>query len=231
MSALPDSAVIAALRGFDTPTIANAIETLGVRLRNEGYSNATVRCLVPRAAPLVGYAVTVRVRCANPPKDGHPYVDRTDWWSLFQSQPEPRVVVVQDVDERPGSGAFMGGVHGAILQALGCEGVITNGAVRDFSALESGGLHIFASHLAVSHAYCHIVDYGQKVDVGGLTIEPGDLLHGDRHGFLRIPLEIAAQLPEAAARTVARDGDVISLCQSPDFSIAKLQDAVKGVFR
>jgi regulator of RNase E activity RraA len=198
-------------------------------MRNEGFTDASIRCLTSRPSPLVGYAVTVRIRSANPQKDGHLYVDRTDWWSCFKEFPEPRVVVVQDIDEQPGTGAFMGEVHGAILQALGCAGVITNGAVRDLPALQKGGLQVFAGSVAVSHAYSHIVNFGQPVEIGGLTVRSGELIHADMHGVINVPLAIAARVPEAASAIAEHERRVLELCQSPDFSVEKLREVVGDV--
>lgn len=220
---------LAGLQRLDTPSVSNAIESFGTRLRNEGYTDPGIRCMTPGPTPLVGYAITARIRTSNPPKDGHPYVDRTDWWECFQHHPAPRIVVVQDVDEHPGTGAFMGGVHAAILRALGCAGVITNGAVRDLPALQKDGFHVFAASLAVSHAFAHIVEFSQPVEIGGLTIHPGDLLHADMHGVLTIPHEIAAQIPARAESIAARERQVLDLCHSPDFSLERLREAVSDV--
>ncbi len=221
---------LAALRALDTCTVANAVETFDVRLRNEGFADRSIRCLAPGAMPLLGYAATVRIRCSNPPMRGHGYPDRTDWWNSLLTLPAPRVVVIQDVDESHGTGGFIGEVHAAILAALGCAGVVTNGAVRDLPAIEGTGFHLFASGLAVSHAYVHIVDFGHPVEVGGLAVKPGDLLHGDIHGVLNVPLEIATAIPAVAARLQSQEKQVLDLCRSTEFSLDKLRAAVKGIF-
>jgi 4-hydroxy-4-methyl-2-oxoglutarate aldolase len=219
-----------ALQRLDTCTVCNAIEQLDVRLRNEGFANASIRSILPCARPVVGYAATVCIRCSNPPMEGHVYVDRTDWWSYLLTVPAPRVVVIHDVDRSPGVGAFLGEVHAAILLKLGCVAAVTNGAVRDVPAIEEMGLECFAGSVSVSHAYAHIVDYGQPVEVGGLKIRPGDLLHADSHGVLSVPKETAAQIPALAARLLAHEHHVIDLCRSSDFSLDKLRTMVKGVF-
>lgn len=222
---------LAALAALDTCTVANAIETFDVRLRNEGFANRSIQRLTSSAVPLVGYAATVRIRCSNPPMRGHNYPDRTDWWNSLLALPAPRVVVIEDVDETPGTGGFIGEVHAAILKALGCVGVITNGTVRDLPAIQSTGFQLFASGLAVSHAYIHIVDFGHPVEIGGLAIKPGDLLHADVHGLLSVPLEVAANIPAAAARLIAHERKVLALCHSGGFTAERLREAVKEVFQ
>jgi regulator of RNase E activity RraA len=215
-----------ALRRIDACTLANAIETFQVRLRNEGFAAGAMHCLFPRLRPMVGYAVTVKIRGASPPTGARTYLDRTDWWDLIQSLPAPRIVVVQDVSSRPGLGALLGEVHVNILKALGCVGALTNGSVRDIPALADLGFQLFSGSLTVSHSYVHIVEIGTPVEVDGLTIRPGDLLHGDLHGVQTIPHEIAGELPAVAARIAAREQALVALCQSPGFSLEKLRAAV-----
>jgi len=162
--------------------------------------------------PMVGYAVTGTIRTAATPTVVHSYYDRTDWWNHLLAVPEPRVIVMQDIDAQPGLGAFLGEVHANILRALGCVGAVTNGAVRDLPAVEATGFQLFAGHVAVSHAYAHIVDFGSPVVVGGLTVRPGDLIHGDRHGIVSIPPEIAAEIPTVATRILETEKRIVVPC-------------------
>lgn len=216
-----------ALRRLDTCTVANAIETFEVRLRNEGFVDSSVRCVFPKLPPMLGYAATVKIRASNPPPEGHSYPDRTDWWNYVLTIPAPRVVVIQDVDRKPGRGAFIGEVHANILLALGCAGAVTNGSVRDLPAVEAAGFHLFAGDVSVSHSYVHIVEIGGAVEIGGLNIQPGDLIHGDCHGVMSVPKDIAAQISSAAARIVEKEQELIALCRSSGFSLGKLREAVK----
>jgi len=214
------------LRRLDACTLANAIETFQVRLRNEGFADNSIHCEFPKLPPLLGYAATVKVRGSAPPTAESRYPDRTDWWDYILSLPAPRVVVVQDVATRVGLGSLLGAVHVNILRALGCAGAITNGAVRDLPAAEKLGFQLFAGSISVSHAYVHIVEFGTPVEIGGLGIRSGELVHGDLHGVQTIPSSIAKKVPLAAAEIVARDQELIALCQSADFSLAKLRAAI-----
>ena len=154
------------------------------------------------------------------------YFDRTDWWNYLLTIPEPRVVVFQDVDSRPGIGALVGEVHANILKALGCVAYATNGGVRDLTAIEALGFQLFAGNVAISHAYVHIVEFGEPVEVGGLKVASGDLLHGDCHGLQTVPRSIARQIPGAAAKLREEDCRIIDLCKSPHFSVEKLRGTI-----
>ncbi|HUA39903.1 MAG TPA: RraA family protein [Candidatus Sulfopaludibacter sp.] len=214
------------LRRLDACTLANAIEIFHQRLRNEGFVNSSVHCLFPELPALLGYAATVKIRGSAPPTAAGAYADRTDWWDYVLSLPAPRVVVLQDVASQVGLGSLLGAVHVNILRALGCVGAVTNGSVRDLPAARNIGFHLFAGSVSVSHAYVHIVEFGTPVEIGGLKIQSGDLLHGDLHGVQSIPPAVAEKIPPAAAEIISREQELISLCQSKDFSVAKLRAAI-----
>ncbi len=215
-----------ALRRLDACTLANAIETFDVRLRNEGFTDGGLRCLFPRLPPIVGYAATIKIRGSAPPTAASLYPQRTDWWGYVQSLPAPHIIVAQDIASHPGLGALFGQVHFNIQRALGCVGIVTNGAVRSIPAAEALGLQIFAGNVSVSHAYTHIVEFGTPVEVDGLKVQSGELLHGDQHGVQSIPISLAGQLPAVAARIAAEKQALIALCQSPEFSLEKLRAVV-----
>lgn len=158
---------------------------------------------------------------------GRSFLDRSDWWQPIESFLLPHVMVIQDVDAHAGRGAFVGEVHAAILKAFGCTGVVTNGAVRDLPDIEKMGLHLFSNSIAASHAYAHVVEFGGPVVVAGLKINPGDLLHGDRHGVVRVPLEIAAKIPKAAALLRKREKIITTFCKSREFSVQGLASIIE----
>jgi 4-hydroxy-4-methyl-2-oxoglutarate aldolase len=211
-------AEIEALRKITTPTMSNAIETFNVRPRNEGFMDSSVRCILPELGVMVGYAYTLTIRAGRPEASPSPL----EVWGGVLKVPEPRVVVVQDLDAPNPIGSYWGEVNGNTYKALGCVGAVTNGGVRDLDEVRRLGFHFFASCVLVSHAYDHVVDFGKPVQVGGIAVKPGDLIHADQHGVLLVPPEIARDLPKAAADFEAKEREVISFCQSPGFSPQKL---------
>ena len=213
-----------ALRRINTCMVANAIEAFNVRLHNTGFTDASIRCWFKDEPPIVGYAATARLRSGAPPIAGGTFRDRSDFWNSILEIPSPRILVLEDMDDPPGRGAFVGDMHAAILKALSCVGYLTNGAVRELPSVRAIGIQLFAGSLAVSHAYAHIFDIGSAVTVGGMEVRPGDLLHGDRHGVLTIPAEIAAKVPAVAADLQKTEQKVIDFCRSSDFSVAKLSE-------
>jgi regulator of RNase E activity RraA len=220
--------VVKRLEQIDTCTVSNAIERFEVRPRNEGFADRSIRCLFPQFGPKVGYAVTARMRTYAAPVTGRWYYDRIDWWTYVQAAPAPRFLVIQDVDEKPGFGALFGEIHANIAMALGCVAHLTNGAVRDLPGIQASGLQAFAGNIAVSHAYAHIIDFGEPVEIGGLQIQPGDLLHGDQHGVIAVPASIAPEIPDMAAKLIAEERELLALCRSRDFSFDKLTAQIEA---
>jgi 4-hydroxy-4-methyl-2-oxoglutarate aldolase len=210
------------LSDFDTCTVSNAIEQFDVRTRNEGFVHGSIHCMFPEMKPAVGYAVTATIRSSMTPVAGRCYYDRPDWWSYVASMPEPRFIVLQDVDESPGLGALIGEIHANICVALNCCAFLTNGAVRDLPGVRAAGFQAFAGSTSVSHAYAHVVEFGQPVAIGGLLIHPGDVLHGDRHGVVCVPPQIAADVPRVAAEILAEEQELIDYCHSREFSLEQL---------
>lgn len=221
--------VVDRYRRLNGAAVANAIETFGVRLRNEGFADSTLRCLFPEQPGVIGHAVTARIRGSAPPPVGLSYHDRTDWWSYIASVPAPRMVVVEDIDERPGIGAFVGDVHATILQALGCVGYATNGTVRDVEIVRPFGFQMLSCGVAVSHAFAHIVDFGGPVKVGGLAVVTGDILFADAAGLQSVPSSIVDQIPETVDRMQTQEEQVIAFCRSPRFSIDGLRALVRDL--
>jgi 4-hydroxy-4-methyl-2-oxoglutarate aldolase len=215
-----DHDVLRMLQTIPTPAIANGIEVFDIRPRSEGFMSAEIACILPSLGTMVGYAATAKIRAADKPAEGVA-VPRRQMWEHILSIPGPRVVVIEDLDDPP-VGSFWGEVNANIHRALGCVGTVTNGGVRDLDEVEALGFHFFAGQVQVSHAYVHVVEVGTPVNVGGLTVEPGQLLHGDKHGICEIPLEIADRLYDGVKQVEERERKIIEVCQRPGFTLDKL---------
>ncbi len=214
--------VLETLKTFNSPTVANAIEIFNLRPRNEGFMNSSIGCLFPDLGVMVGYAATAKIRALNPAAQGTGLDPSAHWGKILQV-PAPRVVVVQDLDDPPAVGSFWGEVNGNIHRALGCVGVVTDGGVRDLEEVYAMGFHFFARAVIVSHAYIHIVETGTPVEVGGVRIQPGDLIHADRHGVQTIPKEIAPKIAEGVKQVEDGERPIIEFCKSKEFSVEGLK--------
>ena len=187
------------LGGLQSCAVANAIETFDLRPRNEGFMLPDVKCMFPELGGMIGYAVTGVIE-ANRPATDRMQVSRLDWVDEILKVPEPRVIVLHDLDSPNPVGSFWGEVQSNVHRALGCVGTVTDGGVRDLDEMRALNFRAFASQALVSHAYVHLVDANVPVTVGGLTVNPGDLVLGDQHGVTSIPREIASEVSAAVKR-------------------------------
>jgi len=209
-----------ALRRWPTCAISNAIELFNIRPRNEGFMLPEVKCVFPELGPMIGYAVTAVISADSP--EGR-RVQPPEWWEQILKIPEPRVAVIHDIDH-PVLGSFWGEVNANIHKALGCVGTVTDGSVRDLDEVKETGFHFFSSCVSVSHAYVHLVEIGIPVEVGGLVVKTGDVIMGDKHGVISIPLEIARDVPKAAQLVEDWERPIINFCKSKDFTIRGLKE-------
>ena len=209
---MPNHAVPAAdlelLRRFDTPTICNVIELFDVRPRTAGYMNGSITACFPKMPPMVGYASTATFRSAAPPRAGNVYAGLAEQVASFAELPGPAVVVFQDLDQ-PVASATFGEVMCTTYKTFGAAGLITSGAGRDLDQVAPLRFPCFMSGTICAHGYCHMPALNVAVQVGGVTIHPGDLLHGDRNGVTTIPHEIALEVKYACADYVAAEAVVL----------------------
>ena len=208
-----------ALCRWPTCAIANGIELFNIRARNEGFMLPEIKCVFPDLGPMIGHAVTAVITADSP--EGR-RISPSDWWEKIKKIPEPRVVVIHDIDH-PVLGSFWGEVNANIYKALGCVGTVTDGSVRDLDEVKEAGFHFYSSCVSVSHAYVHLVEVDIPVKVGGLLVKPGDLIMGDKHGVISIPLEIARDVPKAAQLVEDWERRVINFCKSKEFTLEGLK--------
>ena len=189
---------LALLRKFDTPTVCNVLELFDCRSRTAGYMDGRIQACYPALPPMVGFASTATFRAAAPPRGGDTYMGLGAQVEKLAALPGPTVVVFQDLDDPPVAATF-GEVMATTYKAFDCVGLITSGAGRDLDQVEPLNFPCFTSGTICSHGYTQIVELEVPVRVGGVWVNPGDLLHGDRNGVTTIPIELAALVAEGCA--------------------------------
>lgn len=201
------------LRRYDTPTICNVVELYDLYPRTAGYMDGRIQACFPKMPPMVGFASTATFRSASPPRSGNVYSGLAEQVASFAELPGPAVVVFQDVDNPPASATF-GEIMCTTYKTFGAVGLITSGAGRDLDQVEAIGFPCFTSGTICAHGYCHIPSINVPVHVGGVMVNPGDLLHGDRNGVTSIPLEVASEVAQVCADYVAAEGIVLEYLKS-----------------
>ena len=212
------------LKQWDTPTICNGLEIVCPERRAIGFTVEPMVTADPKLPPMVGLARVGAIRAKEAPRGA--VANRLDWYDYVADADLPTVVVLQDLDDRPGYGAWWGEVHTAVHKALGALGCVTNGSFRDLGML-APGFQIVGGRIGPSHAHVHMVAFGQGVDIFGMNVVHDDVNHADFHGAVVVPAEAVRQLPAAIDLINRREKVILDLCASPDFSPALLRDAVK----
>lgn len=211
-----------ALRAIDSPTVANAIERFEIRGRAEGYAGYDLRCQFPSLGTMMGYAVTCT---ADSTTEGRPNPrGLMPLWEALEGSPKPSVIVIKDVGTDRRRGCHMGEVMATTAKALGAVGCVSDGGLRDLREVEAlGGFQFFCPGLVVSHGWPVILEVNVPVQISGMTVNPGDLLHGDVNGVLVVPESVADRVIDEVAKVRDAEKAMLDFVRQPDFSVEKLK--------
>lgn len=205
------------LARFDTPTVCNVIELWDLRPRNEGYMDQSIESCFPEMPPMVGYAVTTTFRARSAPRDGDVYSGLNEQIESFSELPGPAVLVFQDLDE-PTAAATFGEVMCSTYKAFEARGIVTSGTGRDLDQVRDLGFPAFTNGTSCAHGYCHMLSTNVPVTVGGIVVDPGELLHGDCNGVTTIPSEIASEIPSVCEDFMKAEQVVLDFLKGDDLN-------------
>ncbi len=193
-----DAALHKLLTEVDTPTVCNAIEVAQGKRGFNAFTRGTMLASHPEAPAMVGYARTARIRAVEPPSEPPEVIKkrRMGYYKHMAEGPRPSVCVVQDLDVPNAIGAFWGEVNTNIHKSFGLAGTLTNGVMRDLGDVPDG-YPVVAGSVGPSHGFVHVVDFGQPVEIFGMAVADGDLVHVDRHGAVAVPPEVVPKLAQA----------------------------------
>ena len=216
-----------ALKAYDTPTICNAMEVVDVAWRTQGFSVKPLVCMFPQMVPMVGYAKTGMIRAMQPSllSTAEGRKQRLEYYEYVSKGAMPKISVIQDLDSQPGFGAFWGEVNTNVHKALGCLGVVTNGSIRDLDMVATD-FQLLAGSIAPAHAWVHTQGYAGEVNVHGMTVRDGDILHADRHGAVVVPASAVKGLPDVCEQLGRKEQVILDACQKPGFTFADLKKAL-----
>lgn len=213
------------LRGIDTPTLINAIELLHVRPDHEGFTPLQIRCLFPELGRMCGYAVTAQVETIT---QSEPFeIDRfLELYKLVEAGPKPAVIALQEIGGHPDFAAHCGEVMGTFFRRLGAIGLVSDCGVRDIPEVRALRFHYFARGTVASHGNYRIARPGVPVQILGLVVKPGDILHGDENGLISVPAGLEDRLPEAVETVRRRERAVMDYVRGADFELANFKKRI-----
>jgi regulator of RNase E activity RraA len=226
---VPTQSQLEFLQSIDTPTVCNLIEIVAPERRGHGYTVKHLHCPFPELPPIVGFARTVTLKAKDVVPLGQAgYMQkRLDYLDYVAAPPRPSIMVMEDLDgEYVGYGAFWGEVQSNVHKALGCLGVVTNGSIRDIPMI-APGFQMLAGSIVPSHAYVHVVDFGIEVNVHGMAVKSGDLIHADRHGAVVVPIDKIDAMKAALDPLAAREAKIIAAAKAGG-DVAAIKAAMTG---
>ena len=213
------------LKQLDTPTVCNALEIVDPLRRGFGFTTSHLRCSRPHLDPIVGFACTAVFRGVRPgsrSKTEQKHFEGTYFDYVAESN-SPRIAVFQDGDgAQVRSSAIFGEVMSAMHKALGCDGLITDGSVRDMEMMVDEFQCLYGS-VAPSHIWFHMVEFDCEVNINGMVVNSGDLIHADVHGAVIIPNNAVTDIIDTAEEIAKREDRIISLCRDKNFSVDQLK--------
>ncbi len=212
------------LKQWDTPTICNGLELTSPERRAMGFTTHPLVPIEPKLPPIVGLARVGMIRAKEQPRGK--VADRVAWYDYVAGADLPTIIVLQDLDDTPGYGAWWGEVHSTVHKALGALGCVTNGSYRDIDAWAEG-FQIIGGSVGPSHAWVHMVDFGKPVNVHGMNVTHDDVVHADRHGAVVVPADAVKKLPAAIELIGRREKVILDVCRDPAFTPAKLREAIR----
>ncbi len=213
-----------ALRQWDTPTICNGLELVVPERRAVGFTVEPMVAVDRKLPPIVGLARTGLIRSKEKPRG--PIPPREDWYDYVAAGDLPTIAVIQDIDDRPGYGAFWGEVQSTVHKHLGCLGCVTNGSFRDLD-MWAEGFQIIGGRIGPSHAHVHMVQMRCEANVFGMLAFHDDVIHADYHGAVVVPADAVKKLPAAIDLISRREKVILDMAKAEGFSAAKMREALK----
>ena len=215
------------LRKYDSATVANVVELFHVRAQTAGYMKGSVRAIFPDLPPIVGVASTATFRSAYPTSAKNAYLKLPEQLERMQELPHPRIAVIQDLDQ-PAAAATFGEVMCSAYRRFGCAGVITSGAGRDILQVRRLNFPVFASSVIVGHGYTRLEDIHVPVNIDGVTVNTGDIVHADANGVVLIPREIVEEVAHLCEEFVATEQRVLDYLITDDATVEGFQKSVEA---
>ena len=221
-----DDILLKTLSSVDTPTVCNAIEAAEGKRGFNNFTKGTMLSSAPDAQAVVGYALTAKIAAKAPPEDPPEVIKqrRMAYYKYIANAHKPAVVVIEDCDYPNCAGAFWGEINTTVHKGLGVSGAVTNGVMRDLGDVPKD-FPVIAGSIGPSHAFVHVKEIGTPVEVMGLSVTEGDLIHADRHGALVIPSAVLPSLVAAITKLIETERLVLDPARAADFDYDAFEKA------
>lgn len=218
--------LLSLLQKVDTPTVCNAIEVAQGKRGFNDFTRGTMLCSDPAGGAMVGFARTAKIAAVNPPEEDADVIKerRMAYYRHMSEGPRPAVTAVEDMDFPNCIGAYWGEINTTVHKGFGISGALTNGVMRDLGDLPED-FPVVAGSIGPSHGFVHVKEIGTEVEIFGMTVRDGDLVHADRHGALVIPPEVMPLLEGAIHKLLDTEKLILDPARSDGFDFVAFEKA------
>lgn len=195
MHSNPDSTLIERLAAIPyTGAVSDILDEMGYRSQT---LPASIQSIVP-GETLAGRALTLRGERSDCDDPGIVYVP---FLKMLGGIRAGDVLVYETNDE---VAAHLGELSSETAKFRGARGVVIDGGARDTEYMVRRGFPVFCRYRTPRDILgrWQLKEYNVPIAVGGVAIEPGDFVLGDRDGVLIIPRRVAEEVITKAEEVV-----------------------------
>jgi 4-hydroxy-4-methyl-2-oxoglutarate aldolase len=213
------------LADFDTALLANTVGYLDATPTHEWYMGGSVQSMTPTIGPVVGVAMTCEIDSSSPGgiAGAEPYYQLLE---AIEECPEPVILVIKAAGSRPDHECVLGDGMAKMLHSVGCVGAVTDGGVRDIEGILTVPFSVHARGRTVHHGALRYSRVNQPVFVGGITVSPGEIIHANAGGVIKLPRKGLERLPALATEMRAFEHAAHCVFRRTDLTIAEKRRAL-----
>jgi regulator of RNase E activity RraA len=178
--------VLENLREFDTALVANTIGYIDPTPAHEYYMAGYIQSVTPGLGPTVGIAATCEIDTSSP-AHVHEFDGYLRQLEEIEKAEEPVVWVVKTTGSRPDHECVLDDGMGKDLSSVGCIGAVTDGGVRDIAGLMTIPFPVYSRGKTIHHCALRVRSIHQPIEIGGITVKPGDVIHAGAEGVIKVP--------------------------------------------
>jgi regulator of RNase E activity RraA len=234
---MDDLEILKELEKFDTPSITNVVATYpGDKERCLGlydpwvvnwYTDQTLKCMYPELGRRAGLAVTCVVGLPNPG------FDRLEWADVFRAINKaggPVVLAIkQDMPEEiKRKNGLSGGNLTTAFKASGAVGAISDGPSRDIDEIRPKEFQYMLTGVTAGHGDFAIKAVNVPVNICGMDVCPGEVIHMDENGAVKFPREVLPKVLELVKKLLAGEGDMQKKVSAAAGDVEKIIRIMKG---
>jgi regulator of RNase E activity RraA len=215
---------------YDTALLANLLAFVDPIPAHEYYMGNSIRALTPTLGPTVGVAVTCKMDSSTP--DHLAEGDIEGYWTQLaqmEAMALPTIWVVRCVGSRPEHECVLGDGMAKTLHSVGCVGVVTNGGVRDLPGLLSTPFAAYGAGTTIHHCRVRVSALNEQVEIGGVTVAAGEIIHAGEEGVIKIPARAVELLLQHAPSYRAFEHEAHQMLRRTDLTVAQKRQCMSTI--